>query len=91
MLKSGNKVEDYLSFLAEKGFLFREDARGFISFGQGFTDSNDELVNAAIEITLKAQREFDGSFFISLLETLKEKDIYSRRRAFEFARQKGMI
>ncbi len=80
-------VEDYLFHLKSKGFVFREDAIGFIYFGQQYTNSSDEITNTAIEITLKAQKGFDGSFFISLLETFASNKIDSRKEAWEFIKK----
>ncbi|MFC3884096.1 DUF6123 family protein [Bacillus songklensis] len=84
-------IEDYLLYLEEKGFHLREDARGFISFGKHYTGASDEIVNCAIEWTLKVQKEFDGSFFMSLLENLTTQNITSRKRAYLFLKQRGMI
>lgn len=80
-------VEDYLLHLKSKGFQLREDAVGFIYFGQHYTNSTDEITNAAIEITLKAQKDFDGSFYISLLETFASNKIYSRKAALQFVKE----
>ncbi len=80
-------VEDYLLHLKSKGFQLREDAVGFIYFGQQYTNSTDEITNAAIEITLKAQKGFDGSFYISLLETFASNKIESRKAALRFVKE----
>ncbi|WHY60424.1 DUF6123 family protein [Cytobacillus firmus] len=84
-------VEEYLHFLQSKGFQFREDAVGFIYFGKHYTNASDELANAAIELTLKAQKSFDGSFYVSLLETLVSMNITSRREAIKFVKEKAII
>ena len=63
-------VEEYLHDLSGKGFQFQEDAIGFIYFGKHYTNAPDEIISTAIELTLKAQKGFDGSFYLSLLETL---------------------
>lgn len=77
-------VEDYLLHLKSKGFQFGEDAIGFIYFGQQYTNATDEITNAAIEITLKAQKGFDGSFYVSLLETFASNKIHSRKAALQY-------
>jgi hypothetical protein len=84
-------VEEYLHFLQSKGFQLREDAIGFIYFGKNYTNASDELANAAIELTLKAQKSFDGSFYVSLLETLVSNEISSRREAVKFVKEKLII
>ena len=55
------------------------------------TDSSDQVVKAAIEITLKAQKTFDGSFYISLLEALKERRVLTRRKALQFAEESNLL
>ncbi|WP_246017801.1 DUF6123 family protein [Mesobacillus subterraneus] len=87
MIQSVRTVEDYLLHLKGKGFQLGEDAIGFIYFGQQYTNSTDEITNAAIEITLKAQKGFDGSFFISLLETFASNKIHSRKAALQFVKK----
>lgn len=84
-------MEDYLIFLQSKGFQFQEDAVGFIYFGKQYTNASDELVNAAIELTLKAQKSFDGSFYVSLLEMLITNKIQTRLEAIQFVKQKELI
>jgi len=91
LVKRVNTVKDFLDYLTTKGFHFGEEAIGFIEFGQHYTSASDELVNVAIEITLKAQKEFDGSFFISLLERCKEHHVINRREALSLARQIHII
>ncbi|MEH7384746.1 DUF6123 family protein [Bacillus sp. JJ1521] len=91
MFKLENQVNEYLQFLAQKGFNLGEDAVGFISFGQHYTATTDEIVIVAIEITLKAQKEFDGSFFVSLLEMLKENKIQSRKQALQFVEERNIM
>ncbi|MED4532123.1 DUF6123 family protein [Metabacillus fastidiosus] len=84
-------VSDYIDFLLEKGFSFGEDVLGFIKFGQSYTGTNDEIVIAAIEFTLKIQKEFDGSFFISLLEMLKQEGIETRKGALRHIERLNLI
>ncbi|AZU63085.1 DUF6123 family protein [Neobacillus mesonae] len=84
-------VEDYLHYLKGKGFKFQEDAIGFIYFGKHFTNASDELINTAIELTLKAQKRFDGSFYVSLLETFTTNEIISRKDALKFVEDIELI
>jgi hypothetical protein len=90
-LKKTLTTEEYLQLLTAKGFKFREDSLGFIEFGKHYTGSSDYLVNIAIEITLKAQKQFDGSFFVSFLEMIKREQIQSKHAAFELAKDKKII
>ncbi|TYR79997.1 hypothetical protein FZC66_12720 [Priestia megaterium] len=91
MIKVADTVGEYLLYLEEKGFQLKEDARGFISFGQQYTNTSDEMVIFSIEWTLKMQKEFDGSFFVSLLESLASNHIRTRKHAMEFLEKTGMI
>lgn len=88
---SVHNLEDYLLFLKEKGFKFQDDSLGFIYFGKHATNASDRLVNIAIEVTIKAQKRFDGSFYMSLLELLKENNITNRREAFKLVKERGLL
>jgi hypothetical protein len=84
-------LDDYLHYLQGKGFQFEEDAIGFIYFGKHYTNASDELVNTAIELTLKAQKSFDGSFYVSLLETLVSNQIKTRKAAIKFLKETELL
>ena len=84
-------VEEYVTFLEGKGFSFGKDAIGFIYFGKQYANASDFLVNMAIEITLKVQKKFDGSFYISLLENLKQHNIQTKKQAEQFAKENGLL
>lgn len=84
-------LEEYLRYLQGKGFQLHEDAIGFIYFGKHYTNASDEIINTAVEITLKAQKSFDGSFYISLLETLTVNKIKSRKDAIRFVKEKELL
>lgn len=87
----GQSIEDYVIFLEGKGFCFGKDDIGFIYFGKQYADASDFLVNIAIEMTLKVQRKFDGSFYVSLLENLKQQNIQTKREAKQFAKEYGLL
>jgi hypothetical protein len=90
--KSGlQTVEEYLHGLRGKGFQFQENAIGFIYFGKHYTNAPDVIVNTAIELTLKAQKGFDGSFYLSLLETLTTNKIKTRNDALQFVKEKELL
>lgn len=84
-------VSEYVDHLISKGFVLGDDANGFIAFGQQYTDTVDEVVIIAIELTLKIQKEFDGSFFISLLENFKSEKINNRKQALRFIESLHLI
>ncbi|WP_299093191.1 DUF6123 family protein [uncultured Metabacillus sp.] len=91
MTKTVKTVTDYLEYLTHKGFIFGEDATGFIQFGQYYTETTDEIAIIAIELTLKIQKEFDGAFYISLLESFKKEAIQNRKQAFNFVENLNLI
>lgn len=84
-------LENYLLNLEDKGFKFKEDAISFIYFGKQLTGSTDNLVTLSIELTLKNQKRFDGSFYLSLLETLKENNIQTSVEAYQLAKDIGLL
>ncbi|MBM4762061.1 DUF6123 family protein [Bacillus sp. B15-48] len=86
-----NSLENYLQNLKSKGFHFGEDVIGFIYFGKQYTGASDELTNVAIEYTLKAQRKFDGSFYISLLETFSNNGICNREEAVRYVNNQKLL
>ncbi|MFD0827861.1 DUF6123 family protein [Neobacillus sp. M.A.Huq-85] len=89
--KSVQSLEDYLDYLQGKGFQLHEDAIGFIYFGKRYTNASDEIINTAVEITLKAQKSFDGSFYISLLETLMVNKVKNRKDAIRFVKERELL
>ena len=84
-------VEEYLHYLESKGFQFQKDAIGFIFFGKHYTNATDEMINTAIELTLRAQKSFDGSFYVSLLETLLSNKIETRTEALKFVKENELL
>ncbi|MEX3714179.1 DUF6123 family protein [Cytobacillus horneckiae] len=91
MGQSVKTVEEFLLHLQGKGFQVEEDSVGFIYFGKHYTNAPDELVNVAIEVTLKAQKTFDGSFYVSFLENLMSNKIIGRKAAIEYAKETLLI
>ncbi|HYK73937.1 MAG TPA: DUF6123 family protein [Pseudoneobacillus sp.] len=83
MGKEMGQLEQFLATLKAKGFQLQEDAIGFIYFGKHFTNAPEDVIIAAIELTLKAQKSFDGSFYISLLETFTVQKVQSRDDALK--------
>ncbi|RDU36410.1 hypothetical protein DRW41_12810 [Neobacillus piezotolerans] len=84
-------VDLYLQDLKAKGFQLQEDAIGFIYFGKHYTNAPDEVAIAAIELTLKAQIGFEGSFYVSLLETLVSNQIHTRQAALDYVKEQGLL
>jgi hypothetical protein len=89
--KSVQTIEEYLHFLQGKGFQFQEDAIGFIYFGKHYTNATDEQMISAIELTLKAQKQFEGSFYVSLLEMLTANQVQTRKDAIQFVKKNELL
>ncbi len=73
-------------FLASKGIKLKDSEKAFVEFGKYLTDADDSLVTVAIEYTLKVQREFDGSYYIALLEAFKQHKITNKKSALRYCR-----
>jgi len=85
-----NNLEEYICRLSSKGFKLGEEEIGFIYFGKEMTSAPDWLANIAIEYTLKAQRRFDGGFYVSLLETFMNNKVSSRKEAYYLMGEYGI-
>ncbi|SEN44589.1 hypothetical protein SAMN04488134_10199 [Amphibacillus marinus] len=83
-------LADYLEQLWVKGFKLSDEQVRFIYFGKQYTGANDDLARVAIKTTLRLQYQFDGSFYISLLELLKEHNIGTRQDAIALFKKKGL-
>ena len=84
-------VVQYFEFLASKGFRLEEDVFRFVQFGQQYAQASDELTILALEWTLKVQLQFDGSFFLALLEEWKQQQIVTPQQARLFMEEKGFV
>lgn len=82
---------EFIQFLSSKGFHLTDDDIAFIYFGKQYTGACDELVNVAIETTLKIQVRFDGSYYIALLEALEQSGAESSYEAKRFIHNKELV
>ncbi|MBU5594199.1 hypothetical protein KQI76_03395 [Amphibacillus sp. MSJ-3] len=83
-------LADYLERLWSKGFKLSDEQVRFIYFGKKYTNANDQMAQIALETTLRLQFQFDGSFYIGLLELLKEYQVENIKEAKELFIQKGI-
>ncbi|WP_349410696.1 DUF6123 family protein [Pseudalkalibacillus sp. SCS-8] len=86
-----NSTGEFIQFLSSKGFHLSDDDIAFIYFGKKYTDAPDELVNVAIETTLKVQVSFDGSYYIALLEAMKQSGAQTQYEAKRFVRREEIV
>ncbi len=91
MIGRNDQLGNYLLRLEEKGFKFGEDVITFIYFGKQSTGSSDYLAILSIEFTLKCQKRFDSSFFLSFLERLQAHNITTKKQAYALAEQLGLL
>lgn len=91
MIGRNDLLGNYLLRLEEKGFKFGEDIITFIYFGKQSTGSSDYLATLSIEFTLKCQKRFDPSFYLSFLERLQAHNITTKRQAYVLANQLGLL
>ncbi|KRG12523.1 hypothetical protein ACA30_18975 [Virgibacillus soli] len=85
------QLGNYLLRLEGKGFKFGEDIITFIYFGKQSTGSSDYLAAISIELTLKCQKRFDPSFYLSFLERLQAQNITTKKQAYALANQLGLL
>lgn len=91
MIGRNDQLGNYLLRLEEKGFKFGEDIIIFIYFGKQSTGSSDYLAALSIELTLKCQKRFDPSFYLSFLERLQAHKITTKKQAYALANQLGLL
>ncbi|MCJ7839509.1 DUF6123 family protein [Lederbergia sp. NSJ-179] len=91
MIRRENQLGNYLLRLKRRGFRFGEDVISFIYFGKQSTGSSDYLVSLSIELTLKCQKHFDPSFYLSVLERLQAHQVTTKKQAYELADQLGLL
>ncbi|WP_244093837.1 DUF6123 family protein [Jeotgalibacillus sp. R-1-5s-1] len=84
-------LDDFMADLDSRGFKLDDEAIGFIYFGRKYTGASDQIVKTAIEATLKIQKRFDSSFYMSVLEELVKLNQPSRKDMINHLKAKGMI
>ncbi|MCZ0701900.1 hypothetical protein J2T56_000325 [Natronobacillus azotifigens] len=89
-MKNDRTLADYIEHLWVKGFKLTDEQVHFIYFGKQYTNASDKLVRIALETTLRIQYSFDGSFYISLLELLKENNIITIAQAKKLFHERGI-
>ncbi|KUP06517.1 hypothetical protein Q75_08305 [Bacillus coahuilensis p1.1.43] len=84
-------TESYLLYLHDKGFRFNDENIAFIYFGRSLTNASEAIVNLSIELTIMSKKTFDGSYYISILETLLDHRITNRKAGIKLAYDKGIL
>lgn len=78
-----NTLAYYLEDLWSKGFKLSDEDVQFIYFGKNSTNATEWKTIIALRMTLKVQKSFDPSFFISVLEHVSRPHIKHKRQAYE--------
>ncbi|GGF09755.1 hypothetical protein GCM10010954_05290 [Halobacillus andaensis] len=80
----------YLEDLWSKGFKLSDEDVHFVYFGKNSTNTEDWKVILALQMTLKFQKKFDPSFYISLLEHIADRSIISKKSAYQSLEERGL-
>lgn len=89
-MKSHQSLAEFLEHLWDCGFKLTDEQVRFIYFAKKYTNSSEWLSSIALEMMLKLQFNFDGSFYISLLELLNESGVRSRKEIERVLQEKGI-
>ncbi|MFG6148738.1 DUF6123 family protein [Halobacillus sp. B23F22_1] len=89
-MKSTHSLAYYLEDLWSKGFKLSDENVHFIYFGKNSTNTEDWKVILALQMTLKFQKKFDPSFYISLLEHISDRSIMTKKSAYQSLEERGL-
>ncbi|WP_226034737.1 DUF6123 family protein [Aquibacillus saliphilus] len=90
-MKKSNRLAYYIEDLWTKGFKLTDEEVRFIYFGKNSTDAPEWKIMLALRITLRVQKSFDASFFLSLLELLNSDTIKTKKEANTALKDKGFV
>jgi Family of unknown function (DUF6123) len=80
----------FLDDLWAKGFKLTDEDIQFIYFGKNFANASDWKVIFAVQVTLRFQHAFDGSFYLSVLDLIKEDNVQTKKQAEDLLANKGL-
>lgn len=90
-MPKNSSLAEYIEELWERGFKLSDEEVRFIYFGKRYTEANDQIIILALKFTLQIQRNFDRSFYISLLELFLEHLINTEIQAIVLLRKIELI
>ncbi|AIF66608.1 DUF6123 family protein [Terribacillus saccharophilus] len=79
----------FLDDLWAKGFKLTDEDIQFIYFGKNYANAPDWKVIFAVQVTLRFQHAFDGSFYLSVLDLIGEDKIHTKKQAEDLLSRKG--
>lgn len=80
----------FLEDLWAQGFRLSDDNIHFIYLGKKMTKAPDWKVILALKATIQVQKQFVGSFYLSLLELLADSSIKNEKDAANCLEQTGL-
>ncbi|SER12076.1 hypothetical protein SAMN04487944_101301 [Gracilibacillus ureilyticus] len=90
-MKNNELLAYFLENLWTKGFKLTDEEVQFIYFGMKYTNTTAKQVKIALSLTLQLKLQFDGSFYISLLELCQNHNIGTMREARNALKEKQII
>ncbi|WP_431799176.1 DUF6123 family protein [Halobacillus andaensis] len=88
-MKQMQPLANYLEDLWTRGFKLSDEHVHFIYFGKNSTNTEDWKVIVALQITLKYQKKFDPSFYISVLELIGRETVTTKKHAYQALEKYG--
>ncbi len=85
-----NKLGYFIEDLWTQGFKLTDENIRFIYLGKNSTNAEDWKVIKALKVTLQLKVEFDGSFYLSVLELLAHSTVRDAGEANHLLREKGL-
>ncbi|MFS0560317.1 DUF6123 family protein [Terribacillus sp. 179-K 1B1 HS] len=79
----------FLDDLWAKGFKLTDEDVQFIYFGKNYANAPDWKVVVALQVTLRFQHAFDGSFYLSVLDLIGEDGVQTKKQAEDLLAKKG--
>ncbi|MCP3030742.1 DUF6123 family protein [Halobacillus sp. A1] len=89
-MKKTHSLAYYLEDLWSRGFKLSDEDVHFIYFGKNSTNVEEWKTILALKMTLKLQKKFDPSFYISVLEHISSSSITTRKQAYESLERRGL-
>lgn len=89
--KQGYDLAIFLDELWEKGFKLKDDQVRFIYFGKQYTGAIDLWVIVAVSATIRVKYEFDGSYFLAILELFSKEKPQTKRAAWRILEKHGIF
>ncbi|MEQ6377673.1 DUF6123 family protein [Bacillaceae bacterium S4-13-56] len=91
MKNKGYNLAIYLDELWEKGFKLKDDQIRFIYFGKQYTGAVDFWVIVAVSATIRIKYQFDGSYYMAILELFSQEKPKTKKQAWRILEKRGVL